>query len=315
MDKGKFIKTRNAKMVSMVFAFVIFLFFTGHRVSASSKLGTWQKSSDGRWWFKYYDGSYAKNIWEYINGKWYRFDSQGWMQTGWKYVDGYWYFMQYDSGAMQTGWIYDSADRKWYYSNEKGEMQTGWIPLEYGDYNNGKPYWNFFAYSTGEFLTDSDVQGDVYGKNTFGNFKFINAPKLKYYIDYTAASKAGLINSATDSWSSGTSISFMLNPSTFDVFFYREKFSSNYTWGQTFFQQTNFSDEIDPWNQNWGYVRIKLSDYNDVRIGTISHEIGHALGLSHRITNYYSIMKQGSLRQVNFPQQIDFDVVNHLYGY
>ena len=34
--------------------------------------GTWMKT-DGRWWFKYTSGGYAKH-WEYLDEKWYYFD-------------------------------------------------------------------------------------------------------------------------------------------------------------------------------------------------------------------------------------------------
>ena len=38
--------------------------------------------SNGSWWYHYKDGSYPKNGWAQIDGKWYYFDSSGWMQTG-----------------------------------------------------------------------------------------------------------------------------------------------------------------------------------------------------------------------------------------
>ena len=72
--------------------------------------GTWMQT-DGRWWFKYGSGGYAKN-WEQLDGKWYYFDNQGWMKS--------------------NEWI--NPDGKWYYLSNDGSMLT--------DYNrvNGKPY-------------------------------------------------------------------------------------------------------------------------------------------------------------------------------
>ena len=67
---------------------------------------------DGRWWYRHTDGSYTKDSWENINGKWYLFDSDGWMLTGWQQVGGKWYYLT-DSGAMATGWL--QKDGKWYY--------------------------------------------------------------------------------------------------------------------------------------------------------------------------------------------------------
>ena len=46
---------------------------------------------------------------------------------------------------------------------------------------------------------------------------------------------------------------------------------------------------------------------------TMMHEFGHALGLSHRITNKESIMYYTSGRDVSSPQQCDIDIVNYLY--
>lgn len=54
---------------------------------AESK-GKWIKGSNGKWWYKHYDGTYTKNDWEKIGGYWYYFDESGWMVTGWKKVNG-----------------------------------------------------------------------------------------------------------------------------------------------------------------------------------------------------------------------------------
>lgn len=54
--------------------------------------GTWMKT-DGRWWFKYSSGGYAKH-WELLDEKWYYFDDQGWMKSNeWINPDGNWYYL------------------------------------------------------------------------------------------------------------------------------------------------------------------------------------------------------------------------------
>ena len=59
--------------------------------------------TDGRWWFKYTSGGYAKH-WELLDEKWYYFDDQGWMKSNeWINPGGKWYYLSND-GAMLTGY-------------------------------------------------------------------------------------------------------------------------------------------------------------------------------------------------------------------
>lgn len=93
--------------------------------------GTWVKASDGRWWYKYSDGTYPANCWAKIDGKWYHFDSDGWMQTGWLKLSGKWYYLS-SSGAMVTGrWIIND---KYQYFDSSGEWIYRYVP----DYNRTK---------------------------------------------------------------------------------------------------------------------------------------------------------------------------------
>lgn len=84
--------------------------------------GKWQ-SSNGKWWFKFDDGSYARG-WYEIDGGTYYFDNAGWMQTGWLKYDGEWYYFAPGKGAMVTGWT--KIGNTWYYFDGSGVMQTGW---------------------------------------------------------------------------------------------------------------------------------------------------------------------------------------------
>ena len=86
--------------------------------------GVWIISGT-KWWYRFEDGSYPTNQWEYINGKWYWFDNSGWMLTGWQYINGAWYYMN-GNGAMLTGWQYIGG--KWYYFYSSGNMAANtWI--------------------------------------------------------------------------------------------------------------------------------------------------------------------------------------------
>lgn len=100
------------------------LFTEGVLLKNNTYLGTWINEND-KWWYKHKDGTFTKDDWEFINGKWYFFDAQGWMIHDWKkYGDSWYYFGDYNDGAMKIGWYYDEKSSKWYYFNEEGIMQT-----------------------------------------------------------------------------------------------------------------------------------------------------------------------------------------------
>ncbi|GEA30016.1 GH25 family lysozyme [Clostridium diolis] len=116
------------------------LFTQGVLLKNNMYLGTWINEND-KWWYKHTDGTFTKDAWEFINGKWYLFDSEGWMIHDWKkYGDSWYYFGDYNNGAMKTGWYCDEKSSKWYYFNGEGIMQTGRIKIDdkwYHFDNNG----------------------------------------------------------------------------------------------------------------------------------------------------------------------------------
>jgi GH25 family lysozyme M1 (1,4-beta-N-acetylmuramidase) len=62
----------------------------------------WQKT-DGKWWYRYTDGSYPSDCWKLIGGKWYHFDKEGYMETNkWIYGQNSPYYVG-DDGAMVAG--------------------------------------------------------------------------------------------------------------------------------------------------------------------------------------------------------------------
>lgn len=156
---------------SMLWLCTVF-FLLAAKITVQSSGGTWIQESNGKWWYQFEDMSYPANEWEYINGAWYYFDSAGWMVTGW---------IQYNS--------------QWYYCLPSGAMATGWHEVSYGSYMNGNPYWNYFN-SSGEYVTDSDTEGCVHGKNTFNDYYNLEAPVLYYYIDASALHRKGTIQYA-----------------------------------------------------------------------------------------------------------------------
>ena len=60
----------------------------------------WNRDNRG-WWYRFSNGSYAKNTWQLINGKWYFFGEDGYMRTGWILWNGVYYYCGPD-GAMFT---------------------------------------------------------------------------------------------------------------------------------------------------------------------------------------------------------------------
>ena len=82
-------------------------------------------------WSFYKDSMLVKG-WLSTGGFWYWFDDQGIMATGLTSCNGVFYFLNPGDcsgpvGAMQTGWVFDSANNVWRHFDASGAMQTGWL--------------------------------------------------------------------------------------------------------------------------------------------------------------------------------------------
>ena len=82
-------------------------------------------------WSFYKDSMLVKG-WLSTGGFWYWFDDQGIMATGLTSCNGVFYFLNPGDcsgpvGAMQTGWVFDSANNVWRHFDTSGAMQTGWL--------------------------------------------------------------------------------------------------------------------------------------------------------------------------------------------
>lgn len=87
--------------------------------------GKWEKVGQGDWKWDYGDGTYAKDTWEYINGKWYYFGNDSLMLKGWQDIGSARYYLDPVNGDMKIGWVL--LDQKWYYFNASGAMvSNGW---------------------------------------------------------------------------------------------------------------------------------------------------------------------------------------------
>ena len=129
-------------------------------------------ASNGRWFFRYPDGSYLRDSWGKIGGVWYLFDTNGQMLVGWHNRNGHYYYMN-NSGAMHTGWLLDK--NIWYYLNPDGTMATGWLTVD------GQTY---FMEESGAMATGwKEVGGQYYYFYPDGH-KAVNEVISGFYVDY-----------------------------------------------------------------------------------------------------------------------------------
>ena len=259
---------------------------------AAAQSGQWIQAADGRWWYRHSDGSYTTNNWELINGKWYYFDAQGWMVVGWIQLGGTWYYLDPSSGAMVTGWQH----------------------ITYSGLYQNKAYWNYFN-SSGAFVIDSDVRGCSHGYSNYSEHKCIHGCNLKYCIS-TSKKSASDIRTAAKRWNNTANCPASLTEGSGSLNCHinvtsSTSFDSN-TLGITyFFYQGNTTK---PQNTNWSGCQIDLNEKVTTTISTITHEFGHAFGLSHRISDKYSIMCQtGQGRKAESPSAGDASGIDHLY--
>ena len=95
--------------------------------------GVWQPDRwvyNGKWWYRYGDGSYPRNKFDVINNNVYYFDSNGYVVTGWQVINGNWYYFNGSGAMLKSQWIGN------YYVGKDGIMATSqWIGNDYVDSN------------------------------------------------------------------------------------------------------------------------------------------------------------------------------------
>ena len=131
----------------------------------------WIKN-DGKWYFRYPDGSYLRDSWGKIDNKWYLFNNSGEMLTGWQKVNNVWYYLN-PSGDMFTGWLLNN--NIWYYLNPDGSMKTGWLT------DNGKTY---YLNASGAMLTGWQEVGGLYYFFHGDGHKAVNEYISGFYVDH-----------------------------------------------------------------------------------------------------------------------------------
>ena len=96
------------------------------------------KKYDNTWYYYYPDGSYVKNGWVEVGGRWYLFDASGRMLTGWQERNGQMYYLD-GSGAMITGWL--SWNGRWCFMNETQDAYFGCLVRGHWLGKDGKTYY------------------------------------------------------------------------------------------------------------------------------------------------------------------------------
>ena len=95
--------------------------------------GLWQQNrwvNNGKWLYRYGDGTYAQNKFEVINGSTYYFDADGYMVTGWSTIESNWYYFNASGCMVTNAWVGN------YYLGSDGVMaRNTWIDNVYVDAN------------------------------------------------------------------------------------------------------------------------------------------------------------------------------------
>lgn len=130
---------------------------------------------DGNGW-KYFNstGSYIRNEWAELGGKWYYFAENGYMKNGWVLLREKWYWLNPGSGEMVADdWVFYQG--KWYYLGSDGAMVTGWIEYK-GD-------WYYLTADDGDvcgsMLTDSKTP-DGYYVDSEGKWMAPDRPSISF---------------------------------------------------------------------------------------------------------------------------------------
>lgn len=222
--------------------------------------GTWIQASDGRWWYKYYDGTYTTSGWEQIDGSWYYFDSSGWMKTGWIYYSGAWYYCSVPNGQMLTGWQYIGTS--WYYFYSSGVMCNSSLDLSDEDGERTAYFYSGGSWRYTTALLYSNRRMVDGNKRLEWESYSIYTPKIR-----NAAAKWNQIHNVIKEVSSSPGSGLPTPGIDVTIMDFLED-SSLYGYASIEYREI-------------GLNYRKLQERPDRLMFTILHELGHALGLAH----------------------------------
>ena len=125
---------------------------------------------NGRWWYRYGDGSYPCSKFDVINGSTYYFDDSGYMITGWKSIESNWYYFNASGCMVTNAWVGN------YYLGSDGVMATNtWIGSYYVDENG--------LWSPSKWVLQNNKWRYRYGDGTYAQNKFEIINGSTYYFD------------------------------------------------------------------------------------------------------------------------------------
>lgn len=233
------------------------------------------------------------------------------MLTGW-YISGSsrYYLdtrgMNRPEGArIEDDW--ETISNKWYHFGSDGKMQTGWHKLIYTGYSPpNQDNWHYFN-SSGVWQTDSDTKGCTEGYNTFNDHVFLNAlDNIKYYVNPNDLHVTSVVNGC-NLWDSDiVNITRSTDEYDCNIEFKTDNTVSGNVLAITYFQHDR------PSEMDWWWCMVLINPNYSVPALTMAHEMGHCLGLTHRIAEKDSVMCIEN-RTATRPTSKDYTVINHLY--
>lgn len=164
---------------------------------------------------------------------------------------------------------------------------------------------------------------------TIGGYLSRGVDRMCYYVDSSASSYTSYINTGINRWTnSGYSPSDFINMTAVssnyatDVDYYaldEDDFMYGGVIAITDFFTSSGTESSGQSSYYYSEITINKGEMNSIsnynKIGTMAHELGHAMGLDENNSNTSSIMCQlGSGRTVNTVSSEDYATVVDIYG-
>lgn len=143
---------------------------------------------NGKWMYRYKNGTTAKSCLLNIKGKTYYFSAKGYRQSGWKKIEGtYYYFGKSSEGYMyKLRWV--TYNKKIYFLKRSGKRAEGWMTWQGKTYYFNKSGQRLSGWQTiggKKYYLGTAAQGWRY-KNTWVTYK-----QKRYYLQKNGTAAVG----------------------------------------------------------------------------------------------------------------------------